>query len=338
MAEALRAVEGNSYAGCNLLIADCFSAFVIEAGDVLKSTRLEIGLHLIANGELDAADDPRIRRARRELSRETPPDTDTWFREAKRVCRLRSEGTEPPILLAGPDHGTVSSTVFGIARSRERSRFWYAAGPPDTVPYEDCTPLLRQLLAGQVSQRDASPDIEPPDDSPARRAIRQNLDAGIRLHVPDAPENAPYRIFLRGPWQSEPLARADRVSSGSIVWSTSSLPSPSTVRLPATWQELFGPFRGRIRFRRRFHRPTNLEPQDRVYIAFDGIGGAAAVSTNGRLLGTIDSPGGAAQFDITDVLTNENELQVDLEFGAPSGISDPGGLFAPIAVEIHHAG
>lgn len=338
IAEALCELEGNSYAGCNLLIADCSSAFVVEAGDVLISTRLENGLHLIANGALNAADDLRIQRARRELSDDIPPDTDTWFREAMRVCRLRAEGTEPPILLAGADHGTVSSTVLGIASHLEHSRFWYSPGPPDKTPYGDCTPLLRQLLTGQAFQADSPPDIEPPDNSPARRAIRQNLDAGIRLHVPDAPENAPYRIFLRGPWQCEPLARAERDANGGIAWSTSPLPAPSTVRLPATWKDLFGSFRGRIRFRRRFHRPTNLEPEDRVYLAFDGIGGAAAISTNGCLLGAVPAHGGTAQFDITDVLTNENELLVDLEFTALAGVPDAGGLYAAVALEIHHAG
>src|SRR6185436_17993859 len=108
---------------------------------------------------------------------------------------------------------------------------------------------------------------------------RQNLDAGgVALQVPDPPADSPYRILLRGPWASEPLARATLNPDGSVVWSHVDLPPNRTVRLPAFWQELFGAFRGRIRFRRKFHPPSNIGAEDRLAIVFSSVGGGGFVA------------------------------------------------------------
>jgi len=71
---AQRELESNQYAGCNLLIADRERAFVIEAGNFLKTTTLSAGLHLIANHNLNPADDPRIGRVRRAFDHVNPAD------------------------------------------------------------------------------------------------------------------------------------------------------------------------------------------------------------------------------------------------------------------------
>ncbi|MGE5192409.1 MAG: NRDE family protein, partial [Deltaproteobacteria bacterium] len=346
-ATAERELGDNRYAGCNLLIADRESAVVIEAADVLKSTRLDPGLHLVANGAFDAPDDPRIHRVRKEFERVRGLGVEAWFDEARRVCPLTAEGSEPPICLTGADRGTVSSTVLGIARdAASSSRYWYAAGPPNTTPYEDYSPLLREMLAHPADQ--AVPDIEPPDDSPARRAVRQSLTCrikdrdgstpaapGSRGAFENEPENRPYRILLRGPWQCEPLARAERDAAGALVWSTTGLPPAGTVRLPATWQDLFGDFRGRVRFRRRFHPPSNIEPGDRLFIVFDGFGGTGPVSVNGHYLGKLDTAAGNATFDVTGLLQVNNEIVVELEFASSAADTPPGGLIRLVALEIH---
>ena len=279
---AERELRDNNYAGCNLLIADRTRAVAVEAGDELKTTQLETGFHLLANAALNDGDDSRILRVRREFEQVRGLGVEEWYAEARRVCPLRAEGTEPAICLAGRERGTVSSTILGIARDPANSRYWYAPGPPDVTLYEDYSAVLQEMLSRRENQ--ALPDIEPPYDSPARRAVRQSVTYGLKERdgstpvapgKDDAPEDdardSPYRILLRGPWECEPLARAERDASGVLIWSEVGLPSAGTVRLPAPWQALFGNFRGRVRFRRRFHPPSNIEAGDRLSVAFDAV-------------------------------------------------------------------
>lgn len=349
VAVAVGELQANQYAGCNFLIADRESAFVIEAGNAVITTTLPPGLHLIANAELNAENDLRMRRVRNEFQRAKPATVDEWFHEARHVCQLPADGNEPPICLTGADRGTVSSTVLGIGKNLESSRYWYAPGPPNSTSYEDFTPLLRELLAvRQAFQPDAddiasvSGDIEPPYDSPARRAVRQSLTYGIKPRdtgspaaSPGKPSNAPYRILLRGPWQCEPLARAELDASGHLVWSDTALPGPATVRLPDAWQALFGQFRGRVRFRRRFHPPSNISAGDRLFILLNATRSTGAVSVNGQFLGRIENPTGIEKFDVTGMLRVNNELEIQLEFTEFGDAAPPGGLFTPIALEIY---
>jgi uncharacterized protein with NRDE domain len=367
MVAGLRELEANQFAGCNLLIVDRHRACVIEAGDSLTKTALTAGLHLIANAELNPTGDPRIERVRREFGRTDPANADDWFREARRICQLTSEGVEPAISLSGSDRGTVSSTVIGLANNAHGSRYWYAPGPPASTPYDNYAPLLRQLLSGGAPDARDSPSwsdrtgqlgaatpgsrlsnepgdqplpaIEPPDDSPARRAVRENLT--WRVTTPgreslgsQSPAESPYRFFLRGPWQSEPLARVERDETGTLVWSGSELPAAGMIRLPASWQDVFGNFRGRVRFLRRFHPPTNVEADDRLFVVLDGIGGEGIVWLNGRFLGKTSARGSSTSLEVTGTLRTNNELEIDLEYADFSDDPGPGGLFAPVALEI----
>ncbi len=110
------------------------------------------------------------------------------------------------------------------------------------------------------------------------------------------------------------------------------LPPPTTVRLPASWQDLFGSFRGCVCFRRKFHRPSNIGAGDRLAIVFDGVGGAGTVTLNGRSLGSIESGAVTARFDVTGLLRSNNELQVDLEFAGPAADASSGRLIRPVAL------
>jgi uncharacterized protein with NRDE domain len=347
VAAARREMEAHEFAGCNLLVADRDSAIVIEAGDDFQIHSLSPGLHLIANAALNADDDLRIRRVRKEFERIGPATANEWLAVAKRICPLSADGTEPAICLAGTDRGTVSSTVLGLGRQLEASRYWYAPGPPNRTPYDDFTSLLLELFRGdqRLTQPRAndgvSADIEPPYDSPARRRVRESLTFSVRDQGGSNPAQAhsdesaaPYRILLRGPWECEPLARAERDATGAVVWSTADLPAPSTVGLPASWQELFGDFRGRVRLRRRFHPPSNIGQDDRLFITFDGLIGDAAISINGHLLGTVASPEPGFRFDVTGLLSVNSVLEIDLGFFDFAPDASPGGLVAPAALEI----
>lgn len=103
--------------------------------------------------------------------------------------------------------------------------------------------------------------------------------------------------------------------------------------MPASWQSLLGDFRGRVLFRRKFHRPTNLEPGEIVWLEFAGVGGTGAVRVNGHSVGTLKNGIPPQRLDVTSVLVGNDELSVELEFTS----RDPqtvGGLYGSVTLEI----
>ncbi|MFQ5733312.1 MAG: hypothetical protein ACE5KM_15330 [Planctomycetaceae bacterium] len=127
-----------------------------------------------------------------------------------------------------------------------------------------------------------------------------------------------HRMHLKGPWDYEFLT-ADGETG--------------TVTMPADWQELFGAVPGRAIFRRRFHEPTNLDDDERVWIVFDGVAGRGRVTVNGAMLGDVASSPGPQRFDMTAHLLPFSELLVELEYD-PKTDGQPGGLHHPVAIEI----
>ena len=100
--------------------------------------------------------------------------------------------------------------------------------------------------------------------------------------------------------------------------------------MPCDWSESLGAdFRGRVRYRRRFHRPTGLVGQ-RVSIVCECVDVWASVDLNGCPLGTFTA---LAPFraDVTDQLRDQNELCVDVEL--PSTKSE-----IPRSVQREHLG
>lgn len=279
---AVEQLRQDRFPGCNLLIATRDAATVIEFGDELQATPLPPGLHLVTNAALNDTTDARISHVRSELERAAPADPTKWGITAQRICVLRRDADGPSIWLEGADRGTVSSTIVTIAGRPGDTHYWYAPRPRSPVAYDDHTPLLHELISGTTT----------------------------------APGS--HRIQLRGPWRFEPTARARCSADGQIAWSPGDLPASGTVQLPAPWSTFLETFRGRVLFRRRFHRPNNLEPHEQVDIVLEGIIGSGHVSLNGHLLGAIDAATHSFCADITALLAGNNELVVELEFVAPS--------------------
>lgn len=65
---------------------------------------------------------------------------------------------------------------------------------------------------------------------------------------------------------------------------------------------------GRVTHRRKFGRPTNLGPGERVWLVLDAVPGPATVSLNDSPLGTAAGP---FSTDITDLIRPRNEVVVD---------------------------
>jgi len=125
-----------------------------------------------------------------------------------------------------------------------------------------------------------------------------------------------HSIRLLGPWQ---VAWQSPRPSGAV-------PLPAVVVLPFDWQQAFGSVAGTVRLVRRFHRPTNLEPHEQVWLAFQGVGGRGDVCLNGEWLGALAGETTAARFEITRLLKPFNELTVELQFD-PAGNSCRGGIY-----------
>jgi beta-mannosidase len=152
-------------------------------------------------------------------------------------------------------------------------------------------------------------------------------------------------IRLRGPWEYEPLGRLLIAADGTRRESTGELPPPGRMHLPADWGETLGPdFRGRVRYRRRFGRPTNIEPHEQVWLVIDGVDYFAAVSLNGKSLGCVIGYQDRAEFDIRDLLAERNLLTLDVELPSyetgsaaparPGRDQMPGGPIGEVRLEI----
>jgi beta-galactosidase/beta-glucuronidase len=144
-----------------------------------------------------------------------------------------------------------------------------------------------------------------------------------------------HRINLKGPWVYEWLD-GPHGSANSDASKNSPLLADSRVRMPTSLQTVFGNVSGRILFRRRFQRPTNLDENEQVHIAFDGIGGRADIAVNGQSLGNVADNAETVSFDMTQLLGPSNELTVELTISSGDDLS-PAGLYKPVAIEIHPA-
>ena len=143
----------------------------------------------------------------------------------------------------------------------------------------------------------------------------------------------PHRIHLRGPWDCEPIARVERHPDGTIEWVEHDLPPAARVTMPYRSNEgVFADFVGRIRFRRRFGSPRRLDAHERVWLTFTGARSSASIMLNGRLLGHHKSASDPSEFEVTSLLGERNELNIELEF---SEVND--WLFGDVALEIRAA-
>ena len=134
-----------------------------------------------------------------------------------------------------------------------------------------------------------------------------------------------HRIRLIGPWDYVWLGATDPTMDAPPTVG-------GTIKMPCDWQSIFGPRAGRATFSRQFHRPTNLEPHERVFIVLTGVGGAGRFSLNGLAMGDFDGKDKSAEAEVTNKLESFNQLEITIEF-APDDAS-LGGLYDAVALEI----
>lgn len=121
-------------------------------------------------------------------------------------------------------------------------------------------------------------------------------------------------IRLRGPWEYEPLARAMQIDTAEWQLQAIDLPPAGRVSVPANWGETLGlNFMGRVRYVRRFGKPTGLSPSEAIWLAVDGVDAFASVSLNNQAIGEVPGPESHARFNVTEYLKPRNILVLEIE-------------------------
>jgi len=125
--------------------------------------------------------------------------------------------------------------------------------------------------------------------------------------MPESNQTA-HRIRLRGPWLLKPTA-------------VPSIP-PRRIQLPAPWAELFGADGRGVKLSRRFNRPTNLGPADRISVVVNDLPAGARASLNGITL--TPQPQDAAQPAVfqTPHLEQHNLLTIEFDVAATVAAGD----------------
>jgi len=122
----------------------------------------------------------------------------------------------------------------------------------------------------------------------------------------------PHVIRLRGPWDLQPLAHLSRGADGSPVESVDNLPPAQRINPLTDWGAALGAeFRGRVRYSRRFNRPTGLDASERVWLIVEGVDGRGQCSLDGQPLFTIEGYALAAAADITAYFRSNNGEQAE---------------------------
>jgi hypothetical protein len=142
--KAARALDGNDYAGCNVVCADARSAGVIHAGDWLRVRPLPPGIHVLANGDVNDASDRRVRYALDRLGPGHYGCSQQAVLALEELCAYGG-GDGPAMCLRATDRGTVSSSIVAVRSPLATSVYLHAQGPPDVTPFADYSHLLRQL-------------------------------------------------------------------------------------------------------------------------------------------------------------------------------------------------
>ena len=87
----------------------------------------------------------------------------------------------------------------------------------------------------------------------------------------------PHRIRLRGPWECEPLERGRPAR-----------PPPRRMTLPCRWADGgLKDFSGRVRFRRRFGYPGQIDAYERVWLTVAGVSDRGRRATQRRRAGKL---------------------------------------------------
>ena len=175
---ARKELSTGRYAGANYLCADGKFAAVVYGGHRVDVVELEPGLHTLSSGNLDDPDDDRHQFIRRMLTLHTLDSAVTFLAVASRAFSRKpdNEGRRG-VVLAGGEHGTVSSTLLSLPRKIQQSIYQYCDGPPSERPFEDLSALLRQVLSAGRTRKSAIP-VEKKDGEALKSKAAKQVTGG----------------------------------------------------------------------------------------------------------------------------------------------------------------
>ncbi len=109
------------------------------------------------------------------------------------------------------------------------------------------------------------------------------------------------------------------------------------IRLPAEWNELFSGRAGRVRLTRKFHRPTNLGPNEQVDLSLSN--GPGAVDRRASITSRVGEVRDASsespeRITITASLESTNVLAAETQIEQPADPLFRRGLMGKVALEI----
>lgn len=136
-----------AYNPFNLIYADRGRAFVTYHGEEDRTAELTGEVHVMANLDVDRAEQHRIRRVRSLLAGADLADLTGAVEALRRVAADHEAVEGESICLHGERAGTVSSTLIAVSDDFPRgSRFLYAPDRPCEAAFEDYSPLLEAMV------------------------------------------------------------------------------------------------------------------------------------------------------------------------------------------------
>ena len=166
-------VQEYDYNDFNLICAgpgEAFSASYDKG--TLRVNPLDRGIHVVANGDIDDAQSPRVSRAMKlieklaaECTAETAQPSDEQAKTSKKakkpadpfgtlidglktVCADHEAegGKDQALCVHGEKAGTLSSTILAIGADPAASLYLHSQGSPCAVPYSDYSSLLTSVF------------------------------------------------------------------------------------------------------------------------------------------------------------------------------------------------
>lgn len=147
-------LASGQYAGANFLCADAASGWIVEYGDdgaeTPRATKLDAGLHLLANGAANDSGDMRQAYFRELMEAAAPSSMQEFAAASRRILATPlDESGERTIVVRMEERGTVSSSVVGVGEDRAASFFYFAPAAPDQTKYEDLSGTMQEMLDGE---------------------------------------------------------------------------------------------------------------------------------------------------------------------------------------------
>ncbi|MEM9827342.1 MAG: NRDE family protein [Planctomycetota bacterium] len=136
------------YEGCNMIVADARSGYVIHLDAERTVQPLVEGLNIIGARNLNDPADDRVQMARRLLTLQTLDSPVKFLAVASKVFARSPVGPgRPSMVIRQGDFGTVSSTLIALGVKPRDAIYQFSGNAPDRSKYEDFSPMLRDILS-----------------------------------------------------------------------------------------------------------------------------------------------------------------------------------------------